>query len=98
MNREEVISYLRSKKLEFKTKFHVTEIALFGSLARNQNHDESDIDLLIEFEPGTEDLYGMKEEIRKIVGDHFHTRVDIGRPNSLKAYYKKQIMSDAIFI
>ena len=97
MSRDEVLTFLKSKKQEFHTKFHVREIALFGSLARNEQHSESDIDLIVEFEPGT-DLYAMKGMIRKIVSDHFHTTVDIGRKKNLKSYYKKQIMSDAIFI
>ena len=98
MNREEVLTFLKSKKREFHDKFHVSEIGLFGSLARNEQQAGSDIDLIVEFESGTNDIYSMKEGIREIIADRFQTRVDIGRKKSLKSFYRKQIMSDAIFI
>ena len=76
----------------------MSEIALFGSLAKGEANAQSDIDLLVDFEPGTERIYEMKEGIKKLVGDHFQVSVDIGTGKYLKHYYKKQILSNAIFI
>lgn len=71
---------------------------MFGALARGEENFQSDIDLLIDFEPGTEHFYEMKEDIRKVVADHFQVSVDIGTEKYLKHYYKKQILNNAIFI
>ena len=49
-NESSVLSFLKENKDIFKKEFHVSKIGLFGSYARGEATEESDIDLLIEFD------------------------------------------------
>ena len=57
---------------EFCRKWHIVEFALFGSVLRKDFRSESDIDVLVEFEPGSKyslfDLVQMEDELRSIFG------------------------------
>ncbi len=44
---EEIRTILRSHRRELKERYHVEEIALFGSYARGEQTDESDLDILV---------------------------------------------------
>ena len=58
MNRDEVLSLLRVHNATLARRFGVTDLALFGSFARNQNVDDSDIDILVRFDgPATSKQY-----------------------------------------
>lgn len=96
--KNEILDFLRREKENLHRKFHLTKIGLFGSYARDEQKANSDIDLIVEFEPGTENLYEIKEEIRKIFRDQFHSEVDVCREKYIKPYYKERILEDAIFI
>ena len=49
MNREQVLNTLRTHKPVLAERFGVTDLALFGSFARDQATDESDVDILVRF-------------------------------------------------
>jgi predicted nucleotidyltransferase len=47
LNRDTILQRLREAKPFLQEKFQVNELALFGSYARNEQHDKSDIDILL---------------------------------------------------
>ena len=47
MNRDDILSLLREHKATLARRYGVTDIALFGSVARNRTSEHSDIDLLV---------------------------------------------------
>ena len=49
LNREDVLELLRSHKEDLKERFGVTEISLFGSFARDEATEDSDIDVIVKF-------------------------------------------------
>jgi predicted nucleotidyltransferase len=51
MDKATILSTLRRVKPEFQQKYGLTEIALFGSYSRDEQTPESDIDLMVDFEP-----------------------------------------------
>ena len=58
MTRDEVLTLLRAHKATLSKRFGVTELALFGSFARDQNAGKSDVDILVRFDrPATPDTY-----------------------------------------
>ena len=58
MNRDEVLRVLRAHKPILAQRFGVTNLALFGSVARNEMSDDGDIDILIQFDrPTTSKAY-----------------------------------------
>ncbi len=62
MNREQVLSLLNQHREDIQQRFAIKHLALFGSAARDEMHEGSDVDVLVEFEgPATFDGYmGLK--------------------------------------
>lgn len=74
MNREEIIATLKIEKQFLSEKFGVEEIALFGSYARNEQTEDSDIDVLVKLrEPKLKPLIGVLEFLE----NKFHKKIDI---------------------
>lgn len=57
MNKQEILNYLTEHKAEFENRFGISLTALFGSFARNEAREESDIDLLIRYVSNSKDAY-----------------------------------------
>jgi predicted nucleotidyltransferase len=72
--------------------FGVKKAAIFGSLARGEGGKESDVDILVEFEPGKSllDLAGLKIELEENLG----RRVDVLTYNSLHPLLKDRILKE----
>lgn len=51
-------------------RHHGTAIAVFGSIARGDDHDDSDVDFLVDFEPGSSlfDLLHLQDELTALLG------------------------------
>ncbi len=47
MNRKEIIGYLKKIKEENKDKYHIELLGVFGSVARDETTDKSDIDIVV---------------------------------------------------
>lgn len=98
ITQEEVLSYLRDNKANFFTKYQVEKLGLFGSFARGEASLKSDIDLLVDFQPNTPDLYGKKMEIKSSVESHFDRKVDICTAKYIKPYFRSQILRSVIYV
>lgn len=70
-------------------------VRVFGSVARGTATEESDLDLLVDFEPGRNlfDLIGLKQEIEEAVGGC--KRVDIVTENALPPTVRARVLSEA---
>ena len=79
-------------------KFHISRIGLFGSYARNEQSDNSDIDLIVEFDENTNDLYDLKIAIKQFFRDNLSVDVDLCRSKYIKPRYKKRILNETIYV
>lgn len=79
----------------FCEKYPIHKLSLFGSVLRDDFGPESDIDVLVEFEPDARisyfDLAGMQIELEGVIG----RPVDIGTPEMLNKYIRNQVMESA---
>ncbi|UCE66738.1 MAG: nucleotidyltransferase family protein [Candidatus Zixiibacteriota bacterium] len=77
-------------------KYGVIKAALFGSAVRDEATEESDIDLLVEFEEGRSllDLAGLKLELERLL----NRKVDVVTYRSLHPLLKDRILSNQIVI
>jgi uncharacterized protein len=96
MKREDILAFLKLQKPTFKTEMGVNKLGLFGSLARNEK--PNDIDIIVEFEPGTQDLFEKKFKLKQIIEAKFNFPTDICREKYIKPNVKELIMRDAIFV
>lgn len=96
MTKNNILEYLKDHKQEFANRFGITKLGLFGSYARNEEHKDSDIDLIIDIE--AKDIYEKKIELKKILEKNFNTKVDIAREKYLKPLARKEILKEACYV
>jgi predicted nucleotidyltransferase len=72
-------------------------MGLFGSYARGDQKEQSDIDLLVEFEENTEALYELKSQIKDLFKDRFGIEIDICRDKYIKPRIKKRILNETVY-
>ncbi len=84
------------KLAEFCRRNHIRRLALFGSILRDDFRPDSDVDVLVEFEPnyhiGFFGLYEMEEELSKLFGGH---RIDLVNPKFLNRHIRSKVLSEA---
>jgi len=78
--------------------FHRAKLGLFGSFARNEQNDSSDIDIILEFQEGTENIYEKKSKLREFLINHFQRDVDLCREKYLKPYVKDYLRNEIIYV
>lgn len=98
MTKEQIILQLKENKEFLKSKFYLETIALFGSYARNENTEQSDIDLLVTFNNKTNDIYSVKIELKNYLHALLKSDVDICNEKFIKPFYKNEILSKAIYV
>lgn len=78
----------------FCKRHHIRKLALFGSILRDDFKPDSDIDVLVEFEPGHVpgfDFFLMQEELSTILGRD----VDLNTPGFLSPHIREEVESEA---
>ncbi|HQF19567.1 MAG TPA: nucleotidyltransferase domain-containing protein [Bacteroidales bacterium] len=95
-NREAILDELRKMKPDFAKRYGVTRLGIFGSLARNEIHDSSDIDVVLEMrEPNLFYMVHIKEALE----EYFQTPVDVIRYRKLmNKYLKARIDREAVYV
>ena len=96
--RGEIIQFLQDNRSILSHEYHISKIGLFGSFARNEQDENSDVDLLIELEDGTDNVYDLKNSLRQFLSTAFARNVDIAREKYLKPYAKEQILKDTLYV
>jgi hypothetical protein len=85
----------RARLAAFCRQHHIRRLALFGSVLRPDFGPESDVDVLVEFEPGhVPGLLGMarlERELSAIYG----RKVDLRTPEDLSRYFRQRVMEEA---
>ena len=80
---------------EFCKRNHIRRLALFGSALRDDFTPESDVDVLVEFEPGHVPgfikLAGMEIELSSVLG----RKVDMRTPEDLSPYFREEVVNSA---
>ena len=90
-----VIKLADEKIVEFCTRNHIAKFAFFGSVLRDDFRSESDVDVLVEFEPGHIPglaFFKMEHELSEILG----RKVDLQTPGFLSPLIRTKVMSEAV--
>lgn len=91
------ISPPREQIAEFCRRNHIRRLALFGSVLRDDFGPESDIDVLVEFEPGQRlgfAFFALQEELSQILG----RTVDLNTKEDLSRYFRAEVARTAELI
>lgn len=88
------IDILKSHEREIKKRFGVRRIGLFGSFARGEQKDTSDVDILVEFEEPTFDNF---MNLAFFLEDLFSRRVELVTPDSLSPYIAPYVKKEVVW-
>jgi uncharacterized protein len=85
----------QDKIADFCRKHRIKRLALFGSILRDDFTPDSDIDVLVEFEPGARvgliTLAGIEIELSELLGH----KVDLNTPGFISPYYRDRVLAEA---
>jgi uncharacterized protein len=95
MNSSEAIETLRRSEQALRGR-GVMHAALFGSLARGEDHSCSDIDILIEIDPDAGMTVFEYVDLKGYIGTLFDKPVDVVTHEGLKPYVQRAVTADAI--
>lgn len=94
MKRDKAIQLLHAHRSELMAKYGVQKMSLFGSVARDEASETSDVDLLIEFArpTGLFGLFALQDRLEAVLG----CSVDIGTPASLKPRIRAKVLAECV--
>jgi uncharacterized protein len=94
MNIYEILRTKREEILRIATKYGAYNIRIFGSVARREADVNSDVDFLVEMEPGRSlfDLGGLLIELQDILG----CEVDVVTEKGLRSRIRERVLSEAV--
>lgn len=84
----------RRKLAEFCRRNHIRKLSFFGSVLRQDFRPDSDIDVLVEFEPGHVpgfQIVAMESELSRMLG----RKADLRTPKDLSRYFRDQVVREA---
>ena len=88
------INLPKAKIAEFCQRHYIRRFSLFGSVLRGDFRTDSDVDVLVEFDPDHVPglaFFSMERELSEI----FDRRVDLNTPRSLSRYFRDEVLAEA---
>ena len=96
LSTKEIIAILKKFKAESASKYGIISLGLFGSFARNQQRETSDVDVFVTLK---ESDFFVLERIKEELESLIHSNIDIvNYRDSLRNSFKQNILNDAIYV
>ena len=90
------VKFPKQKIAGFCRRYHIRKLAVFGSALREDFRPDSDLDVLVEFEPehtpGLIRLAGMEIELSALLGGR---KVDMNTPLCLSPFFRDEVLEEA---
>ena len=96
MGLKEIVSLLKKQKTFLEKKYKIKEIGIFGSYARAEQQDDSDIDILVNYKDESIDMFDfleLKEYLSTLIG----VEVDLVMKEGLKPNIGRKILGQVLF-
>ncbi len=91
----DIITLLQKQKEDLASRYPIASLAVFGSFARNENVEGSDVDILVEFS----DSIGIKFiDLAEELEDILKLKVDLVSRKGIKQKYFEHIQSEMIYV
>ena len=98
MNKQDILQTLKSQQEEYLNRFGVSFIGLFGSFARDEARDDSDIDILYKIEKDKKLSMFSYLKLLSELENNFKRKVDLVRDETIKPQIKKYIYQDLTYV
>ena len=95
MRQEQVLKMLVESH-DIKRRFSVRNLYLFGSIARGEGHEGSDVDILVKYEPGARVGMFQFVRLRRELSNILRCEVDLATPGSLHKELRDDILKEAV--
>jgi len=96
MNAHDAIATLRRHERDLRAR-GVAHAAIFGSVARGNNRSDSDLDILVDFEPGSEGSIYEYVRFKEYVAGLFDVPVDVIDRAALKPHLRAPAADDVVY-
>lgn len=96
INKTQIIGKISSQKSFLADKYFVKQIGVFGSVARGDQHSDSDIDILVDFKKpiGIFEFIRLEDYLSKLL----NSKVDLVTKTGLKSIIKDEVLSQTIYV
>jgi hypothetical protein len=96
MRRTDILRILSERRDDLHGQFGVSSLSLFGSVARDEATETSDVDVLVEFDrpTGYFGLVALQEHLEKLL----QCKVDVGTRDSLKPRLRHRVLEECIHV
>jgi predicted nucleotidyltransferase len=94
MDIQTLLNQKREQVLETAARYGAYDVRIFGSVARGESNDASDVDILVKLEPGRSlmDLGGLLYDLQKLLG----IEVDVITEKGLRSRIRDQVLREAV--
>ncbi len=96
MKKKDALNFLESNKQTIIERFGVKHLALFGSVVRDEAKENSDLDILVEFEGG--ETYRNYFDLLFYLEDHLHCEIDLVSRDALRPQLRSYIENEALYV
>jgi predicted nucleotidyltransferase len=96
MDRNSILACLSENFRTLQGRYGIKSLALFGSMARGDDQEHSDVDLLVTFKdkPTFDNFMGLKLDLEDLLG----RSVDLGTPGSLRPEMRAEVERDLLYV
>lgn len=92
---DEYISLLQNHRDELRSEFGISSLRIFGSVARNEQHDGSDVDICVEMQPKIFLLIALKDKLEQLLG----CSVDVVRRHrNMNPILEEEINRNSVYV
>jgi len=95
MTKAIILDFLSEHKVQIQERFGIQKIGLFGSYAKNEARDDSDIDIAITV--SKKDFF-LREDLREYLQNSLKVPVDVGYLDSFREFYRTKIEQEIIYV
>ncbi len=94
MTKNMILDFLRENRAMLEEKFGVKKIGLFGSYAKDEQTQESDIDFIVDMPSGFDRYYDLKEFLENAFGK----QIDLGLEKTIRKFIRHKIEQEIIYV
>lgn len=98
VNQEYILETLRANRERLRQEFGIERIGLYGSFARNEETETSDIDLVFDLEAGRSLSWSEKDRLYRILSRQLHKKLDLVNSRFMNPFIEYKMEKDVIYV